>query len=111
MKTATVKHAHGYYPFTSATPRRRSRCVAIDERVCLAPTTYRGALGGFLIGHDAPDLPVRCDGALMVVLVDGHPTWAISGSLEAGDLTLSPSVLCKRDGFHGFIQNGRWMPV
>lgn len=26
-------------------------------------------------------------------------------------LTISPSLLCKRCGDHGFIQNGRWTPA
>ena len=26
-------------------------------------------------------------------------------------LTISPSLLCKRCGDHGFIQNGRWVPA
>lgn len=26
-------------------------------------------------------------------------------------LTLSPSVLCRSCGFHGFIRGGKWMPA
>jgi hypothetical protein len=70
-----------------------------------------GSLAGFITGHDAPDLPVRCDGAIFVQPFEGRPVWAASGSLEGGDLTLSPSILCRRDQFHGFVTSGTWVPA
>jgi hypothetical protein len=39
------------------------------------------------------------------------------GGAEAWDLvqleplTLAPSLLCRRCGHHGFIQNGKWVPA
>jgi len=55
-------------------------------------------------------MDLRCVGS---VNVDPHfagerPIWTMSGSLEGGDLTLSPSVLCS-DGFHGFVRDGKWV--
>jgi hypothetical protein len=106
------RHRHGYHPYEGP-PYRRAKCVDIDPAVCLQPYAGRenASVAGFIVGHDATDRPVRCDGSLLVVPVDNHPVWSMTGSLEAGDLTLSPSVLCKRDGFHGFVQNGRWVPA
>jgi hypothetical protein len=47
------------------------------------------------------------------------PVWAMSGALEDGDLTLSPSILCRYGGvatseicgFHGFVRDGQWIPA
>ena len=106
-----MNHRHGYHPYDGELPDRPSKCVAIDERVCLAEIGSRigNAVGGFILGHDAADLPVRCDGAIMVEPVDNHAVWTITGSLAGGDLTLAPSVLCTRDAFHGFVRNGAWV--
>ena len=39
---------------------------------------------------------------------DGQALWKI----ESPDpLTLSPSILCRRCGDHGFIRNGKWVPA
>ena len=38
----------------------------------------------------------------------GHPVWTVE-SWEP--LTLSPSLLCKLCGDHGFIRAGRWVPA
>lgn len=111
---------------------RKVACVAIDEHVCLRPTVHGGAshitnadgsiaggetehLAGFLVAHDREGQPYRCEGA---VNVDPHfegerPVWGMTGSLEGGDLTLSPSIH-ETDGqhdFHGFVRNGKWVPV
>lgn len=108
-----MSHVHGYYPFDEVPiAPRPSKCIEIGPTFCLAPTsTNDGTLAGFIAGHDAPDLPVRCDGVVFVQPVDNHPMWSMTGSLEGGDLTLSPSVLCKRDQFHGFVTNGKWVPA
>lgn len=38
----------------------------------------------------------------------GEPRW----NVESWDpLTLSPSILLKTCGLHGFIRNGRWVPA
>jgi hypothetical protein len=38
----------------------------------------------------------------------GRPVWTVE-SYEP--LTLSPSVLCRRCGRHGFVRAGRWVPA
>lgn len=39
-----------------------------------------------------------------------HPLWLVeSGNPDTGEgLTLTPSVLCRTCGEHGWIRNGRW---
>lgn len=41
-------------------------------------------------------------------LEPGKPVWTVE-SWEP--LTLSPSILCRACGHHGFIQDGRWVPA
>jgi hypothetical protein len=72
---------------------------------------------GFLFGHDREGFDVRCEGFVGVAEAHAH-RWAMTGSLEGGDLTLSPSILCTLGsitnqpcGFHGFVQNGKWVPA
>jgi hypothetical protein len=38
---------------------------------------------------------------------EGHPSWVV----EAREpLTLSPSILCRTCGHHGYIRGGKWVP-
>lgn len=111
-------------------------CVAIDAHVCLEATTHGGDpdvtdtatgemsggpvahLAGFIVGHDVDWLEgLRCRGA---VTIDPHfdRRWEMTGSLEAGDLTIAPSILCRAErpdggecGWHGYVRNGKWVPV
>lgn len=39
---------------------------------------------------------------------DVIPTWTI---LQTDPLTLSPSILCRVCGDHGFIREGKWVPA
>lgn len=128
--------------------RDASKCVAIAPNVCLQPISHSSApagvvLGtpeaeaygdhpsGFIIGHDRPGLDVRCEGFVSFDAcgaVGERATWTKSGELEDGDLTLSPSILCKAPlldwiepeqkhrirpdsecGFHGFVVAGAWV--
>lgn len=43
----------------------------------------------------------------------GHPVDAgHSWTVEQGDpITISPSLLCRDCGHHGFIRGGRWVPA
>lgn len=53
-------------------------------------------LGGF-VGFDTPEA--------REVTTEASPKWQV----ESWDpLTLSPSLLCRICGNHGFIRNGRW---
>lgn len=41
------------------------------------------------------------------VLTDNRPVWTITGAADE-HITLSPSVLCRCCGDHGFLRNGKW---
>lgn len=121
--TERTTHRHGWHPFDGAKadrPAKDVKCTPIDIHVCLRPFVHghdaegepvKDHPAGFIVAHDADDLPQRCEGA---ITTDPHlreGQWTQTGSLKAGDLTLAPSVLCKRDGFHGFVQGGAWVPA
>lgn len=39
-----------------------------------------------------------------------QPAWKTGWQVQSLDpLTLAPSVLCRKCGLHGFIQNGKWV--
>lgn len=123
----THRHAHRDPPY---------KCVEIDPHVCLQPISGGGEgisnaatgepvpeyFAGFIVGHDRPGFDVRCEG--FVGVHEKHePRWTMSGTLEGGDLTLSPSILCQMGslddprevgpgstcGFHGWVRDGRWV--
>ena len=66
-----------------------------------------------LIEHTAPD-GTPCAGAVTFAgevqarIEPNRPVWSVQ-SWEP--LTLSPSVLCRRCGDHGFIREGKWVPA
>jgi len=80
----------------------------------------------FDIGHGVTLEPVYFDGSLEAVEYthpdkEGKPCvgwvplkprnklgWDL---LNEEPLTLSPSLLCRRCGHHGFIRNGKWVPA
>lgn len=68
---------------------------------------------GVLIDHTAPD-GKGCSGFATFDTESSRrlnpesPKWTV----ESEDpLTISPSVLCRRCGHHGFIREGRWVPA
>ena len=97
-------------------------CTEISTDACLTPMVQgehpTGRLG-FWFGHELPGGGPRCMGAVPTVSPDGGPTWQQTGTLEGGDLTLSPSVNCiqptgagrDRHGrdFHGWVHDGKWV--
>ena len=123
--SASHRHAHHDEP----------KCVEINEHVCLQPIDGGGEgifrrdeagelvpvpryFAGFIISHDRDGFEHRCEGFVRVALDRDGPVWTMSGTLEGGDLTLSPSILCvlgtadggdARCGFHGFVQGGKWV--
>jgi len=116
-----TEHRHGWHPFDGSKPDRPTRdigCTPIADTVCIRPSIHghdgAGKVvpnhpAGFVVAHDAADLPQRCEGH---VTTDTHlreAHWTQTGTLEDGDLSLAPSVLCTRDGFHGFVRAGKWM--
>lgn len=69
---------------------------------------------GVIIDHPRPDGTCRCRGfvtfdtdAARLVRAD-VPMWTVD---QWEPLTISPSVLCKLCGHHGFIRDGRWIPA
>lgn len=73
---------------------------------------------GLIYRHPAPNNPERprgyCMGAINFDLpgvrqiFGGRPLWQV---LSWEPLTLSPSLLCKGCGHHGFIREGKWVPA
>lgn len=64
---------------------------------------------GIIETHPANTDTGRCSGAVFFE-GSGHngPLWTV----ESRDpLTLSPSLLCRVCGHHGFIKSGRWVPA
>jgi hypothetical protein len=128
-----VNHTHVHW---IDGPPYEPKCVEIDEHVCLQPINGGGEgiytknddgtmspvpqyFAGFIMGHDREGFEHRCEGFVAIDKVH-HPEkhWEMTGTLEGGDLTLSPSILCvlgsattEKCGFHGFVQNGKWVPA
>lgn len=75
--------------------------------------THDGEISGASIAHKKPD-GSDCDG--WIAFADrawakkfapgAIATWAVE---QDDPLTLSPSVLCRACGDHGFVRNGRWV--
>lgn len=80
-------------------------CTEISGDACLVPREH-----GYWFCHDVPGNDERCIGGVNVA-PGGPPTWSEAGSLEAGDLTLTPSVRCVTHEFHGWVREGRWAPA
>ncbi|HYI66376.1 MAG TPA: hypothetical protein VEW95_05595 [Candidatus Limnocylindrales bacterium] len=123
-----MSHQHAY--------RDEVACVEIDEHVCLQPINGGGEgitsgktgepvpeyLAGFMISHDRDGFPHRCEGFVRVHPEADRSVWTMVGTLEGGDLTLTPSILCTmgslddpaagtRCGFHGYVRDGKWVPA
>lgn len=119
---------HQHHP---AEYERPHRCTELDPRHCVEPTVHGGDpdirdadgsvsggetehLGGFIVRHARPgqaDEGPRCASHADVDPHFQRPRWEMAGSLEGGDLTLRPSLLCGRCGDHGFIRDGKWVPA
>jgi hypothetical protein len=71
---------------------------------------------GVIIDHPRLDNGEPCSGAVNfyseahkeISFGNKRITWTVE-SLDP--LTISPSVLCRGCGDHGFIRDGRWVPV
>lgn len=75
-------------------------------------TTYQGVRHGLIESHDRPDGGGRCSGAITFAGAPtpqpDRPAWTVESQEP---LTLSPSLLCRTCGHHGFIRDGRWVPA
>lgn len=75
----------------------------------------RVARAGAIFVHPRADgTPGECYGSVrfalpeMAALGDAAPTWQVQ---SWDPLTLSPSILCRECGAHGFVREGRWVPA
>ena len=70
-----------------------------------------GQIVGLIEEHAGPD-GGRCDGYLKLrgrePNPDARPSWVVE---QEEPLTLSPSVLCRTCGNHGFVRDGKWVPA
>lgn len=83
----------------------------IDERdighgVAIAFANYKGTRAGIQYTH--PDgKGGECSGWAPFLSYSKNG-WTVE---QEEPLTLSPSLLCRICGHHGFIRNGRWVPA
>jgi hypothetical protein len=61
---------------------------------------------GYIETHPRADTGEPCRGWLNIDPLAEGSRWNVE---QAEPLTLSPSVLCRACGNHGFIRNGRWV--
>lgn len=79
----------------------------------LTPFTWRdpNKVAGYIEEHpDARDPSQQCRGAVDLDTYEGAvgDTWHVE---QAEPLTLSPSLLCRVCGNHGFVRDGKWVPA
>lgn len=97
-------------------------CVAVSPEVCLTPIVSANPEQphdeGYWFCHEVPGAERRCTGRVLTMNQrEGGAVWTQTGSLEGGDLTLSPSVLCRYPAgersheFHGWVRDGKWVPA
>lgn len=70
-----------------------------------------GPTVGYIEEHpDARDRSQMCAGVVYIAEhpEHGRPRWTVE---QADPLTLSPSILCRTCGNHGFVRNGVWVPA
>lgn len=68
---------------------------------------------GLILNHPTPagepcQSAVTFDSETARQIEPGRPVWTVE-SWEP--LTISPSVLCRRCGHHGWIRDGQWVPA
>lgn len=87
----------------------------IGHGVSIAYTSGAGYdKAGLIEEHDRPDGKGRCAGGVYFDLPGVQETFpgVAVWQVESWDpLTISPSLLCRICGNHGFIKNGRWVPA
>lgn len=73
---------------------------------------YQGEVAGCSIAHPRPDDGMPCDGWIAFEgrawarSFEGITAWKVESEEP---LTLSPSVLCRTCGDHGFVRGGKWV--
>lgn len=84
--------------------------IGHDVRIMFSARTVGGPRTGLFESHPAPD-GRECGGPVTFDVPEAEglsgPRWIV----ESWDpLTISPSVLCRTCGHHGWIKEGRWIP-
>lgn len=90
-----------------------SEPVDIGNSVSIELERRDGIISGLFYEHDCTRLPDRAKGAIAFDVpgnedIPDSVRWQVE-SLDP--LTLSPSLLCRWCGHHGFIRAGRWESV
>ena len=81
--------------------------VDIGHGVRIEKRYLDGRLDGVAYWHPQPSGVGECSGYVSV-----KPAWADGWDLvQLEPLTLSPSLLCRACGHHGFIRDGKWVPA
>lgn len=83
----------------------------IGHGVKIQPFEWQGVVIGYHVGHPAPTETGRCLGSVRLAgrpQPDNAPVWTVE---KESPLTLSPSILCRTCGHHGFIRDGKWVPA
>lgn len=82
-----------------------------DVKIMFEVRTEGGPRVGLIESHRTPD-GRECSGSVTFDVPEAEglpgPRWTVE-SWEP--LTLSPSILCRGCGWHGWIRNGRWEPA
>lgn len=82
-----------------------------DVRIMFSVREAGGPRIGLIESHRAPD-GSKCGGSVTFDVPEAEgisgPHWTVE---QWEPLTISPSILCRRCGHHGFIQDGRWVPA
>ena len=68
-----------------------------------------GRIAGVAIWHPRPDGQGECN---IYGWVSFKPDWDDGWDLVSeSPLTISPSILCRGCGHHGYVRDGRWEPA
>lgn len=125
-----MSHRHGW-PYEDPSTQK---CTEVGPTVCLRPTVHGGDpdvtdsatgaisggpvehLAGFIVAYDWPGADARLEGYVSVDDdLEEKVRWTMTGTLQGGDLTLSPSIQAYDDQrqptIHGFVQAGKWVPA
>lgn len=92
---------------------RDLNCTDIGGGICLTPFQSKNS-AGYWVGFPRED-GVKVMGTVHTRSPDlTRETWKQTGSLEGGDLTLTPSLLLDYGHgtqWHGWVREGKWVPA
>lgn len=96
------------------------KCYPMGPTVCIRRAGRtgkpRGYISGYIVSHHVALGQPRCEGFVCIDPEIAKPRgdgalrlWVATGSIETGDLTLSPSIECTTHReWHAHIQDGKW---